>query len=161
MAGWPARPNRTAFGGTYVDSRPVRDKTKEVSAKIGNLSFWQIAGMGVTAPLAWAIVNSSGNVVAHAEAWNPNGDQQAPVFTSTGTGTGELEYASTYNDEEGNPIPTDLQGAVCTLQEAATGIPYSTAFIKAGSSNIIEVETGGSNAGAKDPQDLAFLVVIF
>ena len=162
MSGFPNRPNRKAFGPKYLDDKPVRDPQKEVSAQIGNLGYHQVAGLGVVSCLAWALIDvSAETVLAHAEAWNPNGETASPfdppTFAKTATGDGELTYNSTYPDEDGVDVATNFAAGLATLQEfPAAGNPYAMANVKAGTTNVMRVRVGGSA-----PEDLIVLVVIF
>ena len=119
MAGFPARPHDSDFGPALVDTRPVRDETREASSRRLNLRQHQIAGMGLVGPLAWVRYAILGGPVVsllrHAEAWNPSAASgapfTAPVLVRTGVGIVEIEWAATYPDETGALVSPGITDA--------------------------------------------------
>lgn len=109
MTGWPNRPSRTGFGPTLVNPKPLTNPKTQADADAFNLAFWQLAGMGLVMPKAWAYCSgANGSVLQHAEVWNPNRDQPVPVGARSATGQYTLTYLGTYPDEKGNPCAPGL-----------------------------------------------------
>lgn len=80
--------------------------------------FWQLAGLGMCAPRAMALVEDDGTLLASGESWNSRLELPAPIAAQTGTGVYTLTYPATVPDEEGVQIPLELLGATATVQEA-------------------------------------------
>jgi len=123
MAGFPNRPSRTAYGPTREDERPVQNPKRELSAEDMNINFWQIAGMGLTAPRAVIGVDSLGTPVNpnfyQGLAWDPR--QQLPdiVVTRNGTGDYTAVFQATYADEQDVQISTALLAGKASPQGTA------------------------------------------
>jgi len=117
MAGFPTRPSRDDFGPEYKNTRPKRSADKELDASVFNLHCHQVAGLGAVSCLCWIeggiIAGPDVARVAHAEAWNPKGLETGaytpPALARTGVGVYTFAYASTYPDETGAAIATNLQ----------------------------------------------------
>lgn len=113
---FPDRVSRSAFGPTPVDRGPIVDPGRQLAAAVGDLLFWQVAGAGLTADVAWCVVDSAGAFVVGAEAWDPNQDQADPVCTQTGTGEYTVQYDAQYPDKDGVMRTIALRGAHVTQQ---------------------------------------------
>jgi len=106
---FPIRPSRSSFGPDPVNTRPVRDPSRELDGeKVGRLMFHQLAGLGVVSPLAWLLSDGATTtpaLLAHAEAWNPNGllttPYDPPVITYDGTGLFTIDFNAQYPDHTG------------------------------------------------------------
>jgi hypothetical protein len=104
MSGWPTRLSRSALGPTPQDRKPVTDPNKQLGAGIADLLFWQAAGINVVSDKAWVLLASSAaSILAHSEAWNPNGGTP-PGFSRTSAGLYVVTYAATVADKDGNAV---------------------------------------------------------
>lgn len=119
MAGFPTRPDRSAFGPKMLNARPVRDGSKELDAEKLNLDWHQTAGLGLVSPRVLLRVTIDGTTpVLHsrAEAWNPegynSGDQVDPVLVGISTGRITIAYPTTIQDETGNAIGIGFVGGM-------------------------------------------------
>jgi hypothetical protein len=103
--GFPSRPSLSNFGPTLENAVPVRDPSRELDAAVFNLLRQQVAGMGLLVPrvIAKLTVANPTLLLAHAEAWNPEGlttgefAAPTPAFVSTGRCT--LTYSQQVPDE--------------------------------------------------------------
>lgn len=111
MAGFPSRISRSAISPKLVNRRPIVNPTKEVGQDSYNLAFWQIAGMNGVSPIAVAIIGSTGTVLAHAEAWDPDRLTAGPVCTKGATGLYTIAYDTAYPDQDGNDVTLGFFGA--------------------------------------------------
>jgi len=105
--GFPIRTSRSAFGPKPENTKPVRDPRKHLSADIGALMMWQIAGSGLMVPTARMIFTVTGTTLAllqHTEAFQPDGGT-APVTVRTGAGVYTFVYLANYPDEQGDDKP--------------------------------------------------------
>lgn len=107
MSGFPARPDRNAFGPTMVNQGAVRDPERHLDASAWNLMAWQVAGIGLLAPRAMIYFTLAVSPIlkGRAEAWNPlrltTGSYADPVFTVNGTGDISVAWPSSVPDENG------------------------------------------------------------
>ena len=115
MSGFPNRPNRSAFGPTRQDERPVENPVTELGADDMNLDFHQNAGMGLVIQRVAILVGVSGAAIVspHAYqglAWDPT--QSIPDIPVTYNGVGDytVNFLSSYDDEKGTPVATALKG---------------------------------------------------
>lgn len=133
MSGFPTRPSRATFGPRLENRRPVRDPRREFDASFANLALWQVAGLGTAGPIAWVLcaVADDVSVVAHAEAWNPDGALAGPEVTRTAGGIYLVEYAANYPDDDGVDTPLALlfgaalpqaSGEIGTAAEPLVGV---------------------------------------
>jgi hypothetical protein len=114
MAGFPTRANRTAFGPTLTEYKPVTDPTREIGAATFNLDFWQLAGVGRVAPRAVLRCTVAGGVVTTADqllAWDANAGLSPIVWTYHGVGAYEFAFAAQYHDERGINVALVLTAA--------------------------------------------------
>lgn len=120
--GFPIRPTRSSFGPTPVDRYPVRDPARELAADVGDLMMWQIAGLGVVAPVAWALVElaigPTVSLIASAEAWDSAG-ASLPTVSRSGVGAYQVSYAATVTDKDGDSQTTNLLAATVAAQTLA------------------------------------------
>jgi len=144
MSGFPTRPTRATFGPPLENRRPVRNPRRELDASLASLAFWQVAGLGVVAPIAWVLCAKSGDlgdevtVVSHAEAWNPDGALPGPEVERTAGGIYLVEYAASYPDADGADTLLEL------LFGAAA--PQPTGEIGAAAESLVGVVTRGSGS---------------
>lgn len=125
MSGFPNRPVRTLYGPTMVNTRPVRDRSREVDAATVNLERWQLAGAGLMVPRAVILLDgATASIVYRAEAWNPDAVVDAthpdPTVTKLTTGTYAVEYEATYPDHDGTAVNTVFNFMRCQPQEVST-----------------------------------------
>lgn len=115
MGGFPNRPDRTDFGPTYEDERPVGDTKREIAASIFNMDFWQLAGLSKVAPKVVLVCSVSGGVVttdSQMLAFDPNGSLSTLTWTYNGAGDYDLAFSSQYPDELGNNVNLSLDGGI-------------------------------------------------
>lgn len=123
MAGFPNRPDRTAFGPTREDEQPVQNPVRELGAADMNLDFWQVSGMGLTSPRVTIIAEGS-NVAdplptPHAYqgiAWDPLQLLPSINITHAGTGIYQATFQPTYPDQDATVVATSLKGGQCVPQ---------------------------------------------
>lgn len=157
MSGFPVRPNRTAFGGDYVDERPVEDTEKEISASIFNLSFWQLAGLGRVIPKAVLVCSVAGGVVTtdyQLLVFDPNGSLSTLTWTYNGVGDYSLAFASQYPDENGTNQNLSLVGALAGVMDS-TPVISSVDLTSGYEADVYFLDDAGA---AADP---AGFVVVF
>lgn len=102
--GFPTRSNRSAFGPTRVDYKPVTDPTRQNSAADFNTLFWQVAGLGQVTPRAVLRCTVSGGVVTTVDqqlAWDAEGALSPISWTYHNVGVYEWAFASQYPNELG------------------------------------------------------------
>lgn len=123
MGGFPNRPDLAAFGPNAIDTRPVRDPSREMAAATWNLLRHQVAGMGVVSPRAFLRFTAGiGPVLlARAEVWNPRGLTSAPFtnpeISRASTGQWVVTYDTPVTDADGVEVPLNFSwgmGVVCT-----------------------------------------------
>lgn len=103
--GFPTRSNRSAFGPTREDYKPVTDPIRQNSAEDFNLLYWQVAGLDQVTPRAILRCSVSGGVVTTEDqqlAWDAEGALSAITWTYHGVGAYEWAFASSYNNEKGS-----------------------------------------------------------
>jgi hypothetical protein len=112
MFGFPTRLIRSIFGPKLRDEHPVENPETQIPARAFNALFHQVAGMNlamaVRATLIAAWDMDHFEIAYQEEAWNSNRDQARPELTRVTTGRYSYKFASTYKDEDGNDVPTDL-----------------------------------------------------
>jgi hypothetical protein len=153
--GFPLRPSRNAFGPKMVDAGEQIRPDTDVGARQFNLSWWQLAGVGITAPLAWVFVSGAGVLSASGEAWNPNADPTLrPVVARTGTGVYTVTYETTYDDEDGTPQPLTLVSGQLSVKSVVANVVgvWSSGLVSG--TWVYTVQTTAGATGA--PIDAAF-----
>ena len=111
MGGFPARPNRDAFGPTLEDEAPVENPKREIGADTFNLSWWQVAGLGKVVPKAWLKCTVAGAAIttnSQGLAFDPEGALGVLTWVYVGVGSYTIEFASQYADEDGTLINLSL-----------------------------------------------------
>jgi hypothetical protein len=123
MSGFPNRPDLATFGPDAVNTRAVRNPSRELDAAKYNLLKFQVAGLGVLTPRAYLefLCTAAVTISARAEVWNPRGLTSAPftppVITRVGTGNYSVVYASPVTDDLGASVALSFasgRGAVVT-----------------------------------------------
>lgn len=117
MAGFPTRANRSAFGPTRQDYKPVTDPVRQNSAADFNLAYWQLAGLGRVTPRAVLRCTVAGGVVTTAEqmlAWDANAGISPIAWTYAGAGFYRFAFASTYHDEMGSDVNLVLSAGMAS-----------------------------------------------
>jgi hypothetical protein len=121
MSGSPNRPIRSDFGPLKVRSRIATiDPEEELPPEIARLMFWQIAGLGLAGNRFWALATyapTEYTVAAWGSCARPD-DQSIPkpLVQRTSAGVLVVKYDTTYDDETGTAITTQLYGAVVIPQ---------------------------------------------
>lgn len=158
MSGWPNRVARTAFGPKLVNPKPITDPTRQADANVFNLDFWTLAGLAQGSPKAWAYFTTAGSaitLVAHAEVWNPNRDQPAPVPAYVSAGQYTVTYLDTYPDEGGDAV---AHGLLFPIARPVNTLTNSIGLASlAGSVVTVNLKTNPGNAFA----DFAFALQIW
>jgi hypothetical protein len=118
MAGFPTRPSLTSYGAKRQERTVVRSALLDIGMAFVNLVRWNEAGLGQSAPRAWALCTVSGTtitVTSHGNAWQG----AAPTPARTGTGVYTLTYAETYADADDVLQQPNLLGATVTPRAGA------------------------------------------
>lgn len=157
-SGFPDTPNRTAFGPTFQDKRPVVDPTKELGSQVFNLMAWQMAGAGIVCPRAMIIYDGSTPATTYqALAWDPNGLLGNISITKQGTGEYDVDFASTYTDQNGTAVSFSVRGAMAFGQDAPSQVQ---AVVTIGEDSPQQVTVYvGNQAGT--PQDATVLILVW
>jgi hypothetical protein len=119
MSGFPIRPSRTAFGPEPKNRRPIVDPARTLDASVASLERWQVAGLGATSPLAFALCTVTGTAIAlttHGEAWNPNLALDGPTPVRVSAGVYTLTYAAQYPDKDGTLQTINIIAGVAAPQ---------------------------------------------
>lgn len=146
MTGFPNRPDLASFGPDFVDTRAVRDPSRELSASVLNLMKFQVAGMGVVmarAHLRFTAV-ASPVLLARAEVWNPRGLSstpfQNPEITRVAQGNFEVTYNSPVTDKDGSNVALSFShGWGFPLTPSSTTFRYVQVTPLSGSANGVKV----------------------
>ncbi len=126
MPGYPTRVIRSSFGPRRVNPRPVEHPESEVGAEHYNPAFHQIAGLNLATVGRASVIaewdsGSAQFVIGHQEeAWNSERDQARPLLERTAAGSYTYTFASTYKDEDGTDVATELKGVRVTAQKVLT-----------------------------------------
>ena len=106
--GFPTRPTRSSFGPDPVNTRPVRDRERELDGEdIGRLMFHQLAGVGLMVPLVRLrmVADNPPVLTERFEAWNPKllntGSFADPTLTREALGIYSIDYPSPIPDHAG------------------------------------------------------------
>lgn len=113
--GFPTRSNRTAFGPTREDYKPITDSVRQNSAADYNLLYWQTAGLSQVCPRVYIRCSVAGGAVtveAQQLAWDANGAISPITFTYVAAGAYTWTFASTYNNELGVATNLVLDGGI-------------------------------------------------
>lgn len=146
MSGFPSRPPRDAFGSLrYTDDGIELDPDRTLSARVLQLLAWQVAGLGMTADLAWALVEADGSLLAHGAVWNqPRKDGAGTVFAPPpapsvahpSLGVYELAWPTTVPNENGEALAVGFLLGEVTVQGPDRSI---STIVVAGPTAIVTV----------------------
>lgn len=92
----------------------MKNPERQLGAEVGQLMFWQLAGLGIVGGRALVVVASDGTLTAHGESWDPDRELVAPGIAHPGAGVYEITYPATAPDENGTQIVIALVGAIVT-----------------------------------------------
>lgn len=158
MAGFPSRISRDALGPQRVNRRPVVNPNSEIGQEHFNLAFYQLAGLNMSSPIAWASIAAAGTVLAHAEAWDPNKETSGPVVTKTATGRYTIAYEASYPDQDGQDVAVGFFGAMVTPQTNGSPALIGNGTVNPASPNEILVRIANY---ADTAVDYSFMVFIY
>lgn len=158
MAGFPTRTTRAAFGPTKLNaSSGLMSPEYHTGATETNLAYWQLAGLALSGPRAWALVTWDGatavSVTAAGEAWDVT-NASTPTVARSAQGVYTVTYSATYVDETATAVAVSLYGAVITPMSSSSR--HATFTIT--SSRIINVFMWDAAGAAADA---SFLVTAF
>jgi hypothetical protein len=146
MPGFPNRPDLASFGPDAVNTRAIRDPSRELSALTWNLAKFQLAGLGIVLPRAMLRFTAvaSPQILARAEAWNPRGLTSAPftdpTLTRVGQGNYDVTYASPVTDETGADVALSFShGHGGILTPSSTTFRLVQVMPKTGAANAVKV----------------------
>ena len=156
--GFPTRISRDAFGPIPEDTKPVVNPKRQLSAGIGNLMMWQIAGSGLMVPTARMIFTVAAGVLTlaqHTEAFQPNAGA-APNTARTGAGVYTFSFLANYPDEEGiaRPLVFNWGEVRCEGSAFRTGLVELNPDLRSGTARI------WSDAGVTAADCAKFSVVL-
>jgi hypothetical protein len=165
MPGFPNRPDLATFGSDAVNTRAVRDPSRELSADYWNLLKYQVAGMGL---LAWRAhvrftANTNPTLLGRAEAWNPRGLTSAPftnpVLTKLATGRYSVVYASPVTDEAGASVALSFAyGTGFLLTPSLTVLKTVVVTPLSGSANGVHVAVYNAAGALEDGNNVGILI---
>lgn len=168
MSGFPTRPTRNGFGPSLQDEYPLVDPTKEVGASALNLAFWQLAGVGLTAPLALLHCTVNGGSVAVAQqalAFDPLLTLPLLAVTYSSVGVYSLSFPSSeYADSIGALRTLTLfGGAVFPTSVSGSGRQALGQWVKTGprSGQVILTEFGFAPADPPTTADNDFTLILW
>jgi hypothetical protein len=148
-AGFPTRPSRRVFGPTMKNAGDVINAETDVGAELFNLSWWQVAGLGVAGALAFVHVSSAGALVSTGQAWNPNGDVSLnPAVARTGAGVYTVTFETLYDDESGVEQPLTLTCATVSVRSSTANIVGVWDVALVAGTWVFTVKTTTANTGA-------------
>lgn len=163
--GFPNRPNRDDFGPESIDTRPVVDARREISAGRFNLAFHQLAGSGLLVPRAAFHFTADDPAVqlGRVEAWNPSRLTTPPFddpgITRSGVGRYVLEYTSPVTDQEGNSATISFQWAMGFQANADPSVlKHVQASVVAANPNQVDVAIRDSALALEDGNDVVILM---
>ena len=118
---YPARITRESLGPRFVNTRPVKDPRKDLSADVMNLVCDTVAGTAATAYKAVVLFRGDAtgtDILEHREAWDPDrvGDR-GPSVVREAEGAYLVSFQSTYPDQNGVERSTGIIGAVPVAQD--------------------------------------------
>lgn len=154
--GFPKRFTRDELGPTLRNTYPVENPETDIGEDAFNGAFHQVAGMNLIVPRVSLVAlwnGSSFNILSQEEAWNPRHSQAHPVLARTTAGHYTYTFASTYLDEDGNPISTALVAARVTELSGTSTFANRVeahAWIDASNPLIAHMQFWRSDGGASD-----------
>jgi hypothetical protein len=165
MPGFPARPDLATFGPDAVNTRAVRDPSRELDAATWNLLRFQVAGLGVISPRAYLefLATAAMTISARAEAWNPRGLTSAPftppTITRVGTGNYSVVYASPVTDQAGASVALSFtRGMGFVVTPSAIVLKHVLVTPLVGSSNGVKVAVFNAAGALEDGSVVGILI---
>jgi hypothetical protein len=165
MPGFPNRPALTTFGPDAVDTRAIRDPSRELGAATFNLMKFQLAGMGVLSPRAFLqfLADTDRTISARAEAWNPRGLTSspfaAPTITRIDVGEYDVVYDSPVVDERGEDVALSFRwGWGVVVTPSSTVLKHVMVTPLTGSANGVKVATFDATGTLEDGEVVAILI---
>lgn len=165
MTGFPNRPGLSSFGPNVVNTRPVRDPSRELHADTFNLMRFQIAGMGLVVPRAFLHFTADNPAVqlARAETWNPSASTASPFddpsITRQATGNYNVEYTSPVTDRDGNSVALSFVwgfGVVTTASLVVRKTVQVTPL--SGTANAVKVAVFDAAGSLEDGNNVAIWI---
>jgi len=144
MGGFPNRPDLATFGPRAVDTRPIRDPSREMTAAQWNLLRFQAAGLGLVSPRAVFEIEGvdDGTIRWHAEAWDVEGggDLGPAEITRNGAGDYTVAFPATALDESGAEAALAFVGALAGVTNPSpTTLFHAQAGIVDGNPHAVRV----------------------
>lgn len=165
MPGFPNRPDLATFGPDAVNTRAIRDPSRELSASTFNLMKFQLAGIGIVQPRAFVKLTAADPTVllGRAEAWNPRGLTSAPFLNPeivrVGTGNYDVTYASPVTDESGASVALSFGwGVGFIVTPSSTTFRHVQVTPKTGAANAVKVCVFDAAGALQDGSDVAILI---
>jgi hypothetical protein len=162
MGSFPIRHTRAAIGPKLQNRFRIIDPRKEIGDESFNMAFWTVGAAGLMLPMARFICTQAGSadpvVTSHAEAYNPNGDGDAPVMDRTSAGVYPFDFVtSQYPDETETSRPLVLEGGIA--------VPLVAAFRHAQVEIDVDAISGTirfwSDGGATPADCAKFMVILW
>jgi hypothetical protein len=124
----------------------VKNPERQLGAEVGQLMFWQLAGIGIVAPRAMAVLDTAADVTAHGASWDPDRELVAPTTVKNGTGDYTITWPATAPDENGTAVAIVLVAADASPQTDSAKL-FANAKIQAnGRSARVKIWTDGGVA---------------
>jgi hypothetical protein len=171
--GFPLRPLRDAFGPSLKNRYPVRNPAYETDGEVtGNLLFDQIAGMGLTAVIAWLVVKTTTAptcvLLSRQEAWNTlaqsTGAYAPPDVVRASAGVIDITYPAQVPDYKGVLRTLTFSGGVALYLDDSAAFPLVGRVIPDMSGGLpafsshVKVRGWQLNGAAQNPLDGVFLI---
>lgn len=166
MSGFPARPDRAAFGPNMVNAAPVRDPSRQLDAAQLNLLSHQAAGLGLIAPrvmLRLTVHGTTPVLLSRAEAWNPkgltSGQYVDPILVGVSTGRMTVQYPTVIADQLGQDIGIGfLWGLGFHADDPPTTLKHVRVAPVAATPNIVTVTAFDDGGVLEDGVDATILL---
>lgn len=165
MSGFPNRPGLASYGPDVVNTRPVRDPSRELSADTFNLMRFQTAGMGLVSARAFFSFTADNPAVQldRAEAWNPDGNTASPFddpnITRQNTGEYDVEYTTPVTDRNGDSVALSFAwGFGVVITPSLTVIKTVMVTPLSGTANGVKVAIFNAAGSAEDGNDVAIWI---
>lgn len=151
------------YGGVYVDARPVKNPTCEVSAAKFNRLCEDVAQLTNPSPKALVIfTTSSGGAATYAAAavtyrsvWGSS-DSVKPAVAKTATGLYTVTFASSYTDGLGESETVGLIDANCSVRSTTLSPPP---IVTALTSTVVSLTVQTTAGAASDLSGTAVVTV--
>jgi hypothetical protein len=156
MSGFPTRIIRSLLGPKFRDLYPAENPETDISAAAFNVGFWQLAGVNLTAARVSLVADwggSSFTVEHQAEAWIADNAQAHPVLARTSAGVYTYTFASTYENEDGTAIATDLGPPRVTVHKELTAFADRVsghAWVATGAPLVVQIRIWDASGVAVD-----------